>query len=135
MQEIKKYLDPKSLTQKDLDIISFVLTSPAYSDVFEPYLHGVRNKMAHDMLDRTVERKSIYPDDFLAGAIVTVDGLLSFFKLLIEESDVARIHEAMAAQQTGEMIYHRRQGEGHLSPVLGINQEPLPAVVPVEEDY
>ncbi len=129
------FFDPKKLTDRDLAVISFVLNSPAYADVFEPYLLGVRNGMAHSMLDRTETRKQMYPDDFLAGGIVAIDGLLSFFKLLIEESDINRIHEAMAEKQTGEMIYHRKQNEGQLSPVLGVNQPALPAVVPVEEDY
>jgi hypothetical protein len=135
MQQLEEFFEPKKLTQKDLDVISFVLTSPAYNDVFEPYLRGIRNSMAHSMLDRSEARKDVMPDDFLAGGITTIDGLLGFFKLLIEESDVTRIHESLAQKQTGEMIYHKRQGEGQLSPVLGINQEPLPAVVPVEEDY
>jgi len=132
--KLPEFFEPKKLTERQLGVIAFVLNSPAYSETFEPYLQSVRDSMNHLMMDRSQARKDQYPDDFLVGGIVVADGFLNFFRLLIDETDIERIHEAMQ-QADGDVLYHKRAQAGEQVPVLGVNQPALPAVLPPEEDY
>jgi len=135
MNDFREAFDLRKLSEHDIGMIAYVLNSPAYQRIFEPYLTSVRESMAHKMLDRSVDRKAMYPDDFLAGGIVAIDGLLEFFKLLIEETNMETIHQAQSGA-SADVEYHRRAQAGRLVPVLGMNQEPLPAVAPSpEEDF
>lgn len=131
---LPEFFEPKKLTDRQLGIIAFVLNSPAYAETFEPYLQSVRNSMNHLMMDRSQARKDMYPDDFLVGGIAVADGFLNFFRLLIEETDIEKIHASMQ-QADGDVLYHRRAQAGGLQPVLGANQPALPAVLAPEDDY
>ena len=120
-----------------------MLNSPAYIDVFKPYLESMRNSLSMRLLDRSAGRKEEYPDDYLAGSIVTIDGLLELFAYIIRETQFERIDTAMALKSPIEM-YDRHQRNGRHDPVLGSNEplyEPAPKdpggalYVPPEEDY
>ena len=123
MADLKEVFDISKLDDQQLGCLEYVLMSPAYLDVFEPYLRGVRESMNSRLLDRSKERKDEMPDDFLAGGVVVIDGLLTFFKKIIEEVQMERIDAAMH-RLTPEQRYNAERHAGHHVPVLGAN-EPL----------
>lgn len=125
MNDFRAVFDLRKLSDQELGCVEFVLNSPAYMDVFKPYLTGIRDSMNHLWLDRTQKRKDEYPDDFLAGGIASIDGLLNFFDHIIKETSMDRIHESMS-HMSNDDIYTRRQEQGRVQPVVGINQPAEP---------
>lgn len=124
----------QSLSEHQLGCVEFVLNSPAYVEVFKPYLEEARNVKAHMMLDRSTARKEQYPDDYLAGGICTIDDLLVFFGRVLDETRMERVHEAQGTT-TPAVEYHRLQQNGGLSPVLGANQQTEATEYSAEIDY
>jgi len=134
MNDFREHFDLSKLDEHSIGMIAYVLKSPPYETVFAPYLQTIRESMNKLMLDRTGERKDKYPDDFLAGGITAIDGLLHFFTLLIEETNMERIHKAMATL-TDEEQYTKNARAGQHDPVLGANQKEVEPVYSAEEDY
>lgn len=130
----RKVFDLRKLTEQELGCVEFVLNSPAYIDVFKPYLENVRDSMQKLWLDRSQERKDNYPDDFLAGGVAAIDGLLKFFAVVIHETNMDRVHEAMA-KMTPDVQYRLRQEKGNVLPVVGVNQSPEPEKYNPAEDF
>jgi hypothetical protein len=122
------------LSEQQLGCVEFVLNSPAYLDVFKPYLLDARETMAAAMLDRSTGRKDQYPDDFLAGSISTIDSLLNFFQHVLDETSLDRVHASME-RITPEVEYHMRQQAGKIVPVMGANQDAAPRDYEPDEDY
>jgi hypothetical protein len=85
-------------------------------------------------LDRSQKRKDEFPDDFLAGSIAAIDGLLKFFSMVIHETSIERIHESMATM-TPDLQYTARQNAGRLKPVVGIDQSATPEEYNPAEDF
>jgi hypothetical protein len=102
--------DVRKLDDFQLGHLQFVLNSPSYMDVFLPYLKNIRESFSIKMLDRTQQRKDLYNDDFLAGGIIVIDGLLTFFNQLLDETDMGRIADSQAI--TGEQQYELLRQEG-----------------------
>ena len=122
---LKKFFNVGTMSEEQLGMVEFVLNSPAYSDTFEPYLKSIRESMNELWLDRSQKRKDEFPDDYLAGAIASIDGLLKLFTILIHETSVERIHSAMAGESPDQQ-YDRHVRQGHNQPVVGINQDASP---------
>jgi hypothetical protein len=125
------------LDERQLGMIEFVLTSPAYEEAFKPYLENMRNSLQRQMLDRTRERKDRLPDDFLAGNIVAIEGLLSLFGELIKQSSQDRVQNSMNVLSDDKQYDQRRQ-QGRVAPVTGVDQQALPQPVSAydpAEDY
>ncbi len=118
--------DVSKLDDHQLGCLEFVLSSPAYEDVFEPYLKSVRNSMNMRLLDRSKERKDDTPDDFLAGGVVVIDGLLTFFKKIIEEVRMERV-DAAVNRLTPDQRYEADRRAGKHVPILGANEPMEPA--------
>ena len=104
-----------SLDDNQIGHIMWVLNSPSYEDAFKPYLVNIRDNANRLMLDRTQARKEQYPDDYLAGQIHTVDGLLELFARIVSETDFERIR-ASQEPQTDEHEYARALAEGKIKP-------------------
>lgn len=121
----KKKFDLHKMDEQQLACVEFVLTSPAYQDTFEPYLRGIRNGFNQLMLDRSQKRKDEYNDDFLAGGITAIDGLLSYFQFLIQETNMERIHGAME-NMAPEDHYEVLRQRGDVKPVVGLDQRAEP---------
>jgi len=136
MADLKHVFDVSKLDERSLGMIEFVLTSPAYEEAFKPYLENVRNSMQRLWLDRTQERKDKHPDDFLAGNICAVEGLLSLFAELIAQTRIDRVQESMAAMTSDVQYEHKRQ-QGRIQPVVGVDQSAMPVAPPYDpaEDY
>lgn len=121
MADLKKVFNIGKLNDHELGCVEFVLNSPAYQDVFKPYLESMQHSLSMSMLDRGEARKKEYPDDFLAGGIVAIKGLLELFDHLVNETRIDRID---AAQQTLSATnrYDMDQRSGQHDPILGANE-------------
>lgn len=136
MADFREIFDVKALDEHTLGCVEYVLNSPAYQDVFEPYLRNIRDSLNQRLLDPSKERKEEHPDDFLRGGIVALDGFLSFFKKIIAETQFDRISAAMDPPSP-ERRYFNAQQAGQHKPVLGA-AEPLETEPPPydpEEDF
>ena len=137
MADLKKFFDVGKLTDHQLGCIEYVLNSPAYLDVFEPFLISIREAMQSEALDRSAARKEQLSDDYLAGGIVSVNCLLELFKKIVAETRMERMIAAQAVSPVTR--YDNDQREGRHDPVLGANEplvyETAPGDVPPEEDY
>jgi hypothetical protein len=89
------------------------------------------NKM---MLDRSQKRKDEYPDEFLVGGIVMIDGLLKFFALILAEVNQERVQDAMATM-TPDRFYEEQRRRGAVKPVVGIDQKAEPDAYDPAQDY
>jgi len=123
--DLRPFFDARRLTELELGMIEFVLTSPAYETAFKPYLESVRDSMQKLWLDRSQARKDSYPDDFLAGGVAAIDGLLTFFMAAIHEANFDRIHASMA-EMVPEKQYELRRQQGRIKPVVGVDQRAEP---------
>lgn len=115
-------------------MIEFVLTSPAYEGAFKPYLESVRDSMHSLWLDRSQKRKDEAPDDWLAGGVCAIEGLLKFFEVAIHEANFDRIHESMA-EMTSEKQFELRRQQGRVRPVVGVDQRAEPEQYDPKEDF
>ncbi len=136
MPDLRKFFDPGQLDERSVGMIEFVLNSPAYEEAFKPYLETVRDTMQRQWLDRSQKRKDDYPDDFLAGGVCAIEGLLTLFTLLVSQTNFERIHEAMA-EMVPEKQYEMRRQSGRVKPVVGVDQSALPQAPAYDaaEDY
>jgi hypothetical protein len=123
--DLKRFFDVGRLDEQQLGMIEFVLNSPAYTDSFKPYLLSIRDNMNDLWLDRSQKRKDMFPDDYLAGMIAAIDGLLKLFTILIHETSVERIHSAMS-NASSDQQYDQYVKDGRNQPVVGINQNAVP---------
>lgn len=127
----KDVFDINKMDEQALGCVEYVLNSPAYSEVFEPYLRGVRNTLNQRLLNPSKERKEEHPDDFLRGGIIAIDGLLMFFAHIIRETQVDRVTKSLA-RTSHEQRYNNDSQRGAHKPVLGAN-EPLSDYNPTED--
>jgi len=134
LPSVRPFFEARKLTEQDLSLIQFVLMSPAYETAFKPYLESVRESMRELWLDRSQKRKDEYPDDFLAGGVASIEGLLKFFAAVTSEADFDRIHEAMG-QMTSDRQYELKRQQGKVAPVVGVNQPATPEAYNPLEDF
>ena len=121
MTDFNDVFDTARLDDHQLGCVEYVLNSPAYLDVFEPYLRNARNHLNLQLLDRSKERKDTRSDDFLAGGVVAIDGLLSLFKKILEETKMQRIDDSMQ-RLSPEQKYDQAARNGEHKPILGANE-------------
>jgi len=127
--DFKEVFDVGSLDDYQLGHLQYVLNSPSYGDVFQPYLQRVRDSLAAKILDPSDKRKSECPDDFLRGAIITIDGLLNLFSRLINETEMELIERTQLVSTKNQ--YQLLREAGLMQPITGLpNTEYRP-----EEDY
>lgn len=144
MIDLKKVFDVGALTEHQLGCVEFVLNSPAYLDVFKPFLQSRREQIALAMLDRSRERKEMYPDDTLAGHVTAIDELLSLFENVVAETRMERMILSQRPPSAADR-YDNAQRDGLHVPVLGANEqtsdpdnpryEPAPGDIRPEDDY
>jgi hypothetical protein len=115
MNELLALFNISNLDDNEIGHLMWVLNSPSYERVFAPYLRGIRDSANRMLLDRSQERKNKFPDDYLAGIITTVDGLLELFTRLVTETDMERIRESQQ-EQPDEVEYARAQMAGRIKP-------------------
>jgi hypothetical protein len=132
--DFREFFDPRKLTDRQRGEIEYVLNSPAYEDSFKPYMEGILRSMDSMWRDRSQKRKDTYPDDFLAGGATFGEGLIKFFDLLLRETSMERIHLAME-RITMEDIYDKHRADGHVRPVVGLDQSALPQPADPAEDF
>lgn len=111
MSKLDGVFDISKLDEHSLGHLMYVLNSPSYEQIFEPYLQRMRDSLNARLLDPSQTRKNDLPDDFLRGAISTVDGLLTLFKRLIDETELERIARSQIAL-TEQEEYENRRREG-----------------------
>jgi hypothetical protein len=132
--DVRRFFDARTLTEQDLSMIQFVLMSPAYEIAFKPYLENVRESMRELWLDRSKKRQDEYNDDFLAGGVATIEGLLKFFTAVCSEANFERMHEAMAGM-VPERQYELKRQAGKVAPIVGVDQPAMPAPYDPMEDF
>ena len=132
--DLRQFFDARRLDEKQLGMVEFVLTSPAYEEAFKPYLEAVKDSMEQLWKDRSQRRKDEYPDDFLAGGVCAVEGLLKFFAAAIHEANFDRMHDAMASM-TSEKQFEARRTSGRVQPIVGVNQRAEPEAYDPSEDF
>lgn len=132
--DFREFFDLRQFDDRQLGEVEFVLNSPAYEHTFRPYIQGVINQMNTLWKDRSKERSDKYPDDFLAGGVIFAEGLVKFFDLVVKETRMERVHDAMA-QMTPENAYDIQRHRGNVKPVVGLDQPALPVHVDPAEDY
>jgi hypothetical protein len=121
MSGFDELFDIQKLDDRQLGQIEYVLMSPAYVEAFEPYLKSIRETLAQRLLDPSKDRKEVHSDDFLRGGIVAIDGLLTFFKLIIAQTQMERVDRAMSPKSPEQEYDAERQRGGHV-PILGANE-------------
>lgn len=116
MSDFKEIFDVTQLEEHELGHLIYVLNSPSYTRVFEPYLVRARDSLNTLLIDPSDVRKSKYPCDYLRGGICAIDGLLSLFKKLIDETDIARVGE-LVSQHTFDSRYEQLRETGKVGPL------------------
>lgn len=91
-----------NLTETQRGHLEFLLNSPSYSDVFEPYLRYQRDIQLKLLLRPDAARKDTFSDDYLRGSIHAIDNLLIFFTKLIEETNPDRVVSAIQATPSAQ---------------------------------
>ena len=134
MADYQDLFDIQKLDDRQLGMIEYVLMSPAYMEAFEPYLLTIRTTLSQRLLDPSKDRKEEHPDDFLRGGIVAIDGLLQFFKRIVNETQIERVARAMG-DPTPEQQYNADRQRGAHVPVLGANEPLEPQPYSADEDY
>lgn len=134
MSDYRRLFDPGKLSEHELGCVAFVLNSPAYIDVFEPYLLSIKNEMQMSWKDRSQTRKDNMPDDYIAGNVAAIDGLLTLFKLILQQTDIDRIHTSME-EMTSPVLYERARQSGAMQPVVGLDQKASPDEYDPAQDY
>lgn len=129
--DFREHFDLRKLDEIQLGQIEFVLTSPAYEESFRPFLLDAVESMSAQWKDRSEERKARYPDDYLAGGVVAIEGLIKFFEVLVQEANFERIHAANGGGSP-EREYDLRRLAGQLQPVIGLDQGAEPSA---DEDF
>lgn len=132
----KKLFNLQALDEHQIGCLEFLVNSPAYQDVVLPYLRAMRDSANQRLLDPSQERKAEYPDDFLRGNVVALDGLIRFFDRIVAETRFDRIAESQRTLTPAQQ-YTEGQAAGQHVPVLGAN-EPLevePDQYDPAEDY
>ena len=79
-----------NLTDHQKGHLEFIMMSPSYSDIFKPYLVLRKETLTKLLLRPDTARKDTFNDDYLRGAIHTIDNLLEFFENLVNESSIDR---------------------------------------------
>lgn len=130
--DFKDVFDISKMDEHTLGCVEYVLNSPAYAEVFEPYLRSIRNTLSQRLLNPSKERKEEHPDDFLRGGIVAIDGLLMFFSHIIRETQMERVAASMSRGDENKQYFDDKQ-RGRHKPVLGANE--IFNVYRPEEDY
>lgn len=125
MADLRKFFDPGQMDARTLGMIEFVLNSPAYEEAFKPYLETTSSSMERLWRDRSQKRKDEYPDDFLAGGVCAIEGLLKLFELLIAQTNMERVHEAMVVM-VPDAQYEQKRVRGDVRPIVGVDQNPMP---------
>jgi len=128
MQDFSEVFDLKKLGDHEIDHLRWVLTSPSYDDCFRPYMVGIRDSLALKLLDPSGMRKDAYPDDFLRGGIIMVDGLLNLFNRLVTEAEAERVARINQRDLTPAQEYEVLRKEGKIT-------APGTALVPDEPEY
>jgi hypothetical protein len=123
--DLRQFFDARKLSEQELGQIEFVIMSPAYDSAFRPYLESIRDSMNELWKDRSQQRKDAYPDDFLAGGVCAIDGLLKYFTALLHESNFERVHASMA-EMTSDRQYELQRQQGKIRPVVGVDQKAMP---------
>jgi len=134
VSDFKELIDVSGLEDHQLGQIEFVLNSPAYADHFEPYLQRVRDSLNRMLLDPSQSRKDRDPDDFLRGGIVMVDGLLTLFKKLIEETRIERMARSQV-ERTPDQVYQQMREEGRVGHSGTTEQPAGPGTYDPAEDF
>lgn len=132
MDELLKLFNISALDDHEIGHLMWVLNSPSYERVFAPYLRGIRDSSNKMLLDRSQARKDKFPDDYLAGVITTIDGLLNLFERIIHETDMERIRESQS-DRTDEQEHMAALTSGQVTH-SGVNKADDPTYRP-EEDY
>lgn len=121
MSKLQGVFDIRTLEDHQLGHLMFVLNSPSYLDVFEPYLRNIRESLNKKLLDPSQFRKDELPDDFIRGGISTLDGLLTLFDQLIQETEIERIARTQV-EKSDEESYQDLRHEGKIKPITGIGR-------------
>jgi hypothetical protein len=117
----KDLFDVSKLTEQEIGEFEWVVNSPSFLRVFRPYLITMRDSVQTMMLDRSEDRKRMYPDDFLAGEAAALIGFVKFLDGLKANTSMERMHKAV--QLSTEQMYADLRNRGviahsgqHLSP-------------------
>ena len=133
VSDMRQFFEARRLDERLLGQLEFVFTSPAYEEGVKVYIESVRDSMQRLSRDRTTTRKDKYPDDYLAGGMDALDGLLAFVNAILLEPSAERIEEAMS-NMTPEKQYEMRRQAGQVRPVVGVDQDPAPRKYDPAED-
>lgn len=115
MNEFLAQFNISNLDDNEIGHLMWVLNSPSYERVFRPYLISIRDGANKLILDRSQARKDKHPDDFLAGVVVTVDGLLALFTRVVNETNMEKIAESQS-EQPDEVEYMKAHATGSIRP-------------------
>lgn len=74
------------LTEQQLAEMAFIVTSPAYRETVIPYFVARRENAIKMLLRGDAVRKDAYTDDYLRGAISTIESLMDFFEIVAKEA-------------------------------------------------
>lgn len=131
MSNFKEVFDVAQLEEHELGHLVYVLNSPSYTRVFEPYLTRARDSLNVLLIDPSDERKKKYPCDYLRGGICAIDGLLALFTKLIDETNIEHVGE-LISQRTDEDHYTQLRMAGLAGPLTQSIEE---QVYNPDEDY
>jgi len=112
--DFRELFNVSNLTDEELGHLEFVLGSPSYERVFEPYLKTMKRTLIRNLCDPSQEREQKYPSDYCRGGIHMIDGLLTLFRKLVAETQMERVARAQGTPMGQEDIYQKLREEGHI---------------------
>lgn len=120
------------LTEDELGHIEWVVNSPSYERVFKRYMQTMLHSTQMKLLDPDEDRKKRMPDDFLRGYASAILGLIKFLDGVRDNTNQARVEEALAA--TPDQAYDRLRA---LGVIRHSGQTPLPEDIArqIAEDF
>lgn len=134
MQDFSEVFDLKKLGDNEIDHLRWVLLSPSYEDYFRPYMERMRSSLAQKLLDPSNDRKEVFPDDFLRGGIIMIDGLINLFTRLVNETEIERVARIQQEVRTPQEAYQKLREEGEIV-APGVKLVPDEPEYDPDEDY
>lgn len=127
MADFKDLFNVGDLDDQALGDLEWVVNSPAYKRIFEPYLEAMRDTLLHRLKDPSKERSEKYPGDFLRGGILMIEGLLILLNRIVAETRAERVSRASGVGMSQEELFERLRQTGDV--------KPAGTITPAEERY
>jgi hypothetical protein len=98
--------DGIDFSSETIDGLRVVVHSHAWRDFFVPSLKSIRDSWLQSLVDGSAARQAQHSDDYIRGAIATLDAVLDLPEAVIAEAD-AEIARREAERAQDDHFVHR----------------------------